>query len=143
MLNHVKTLFDEKEFFSDNFTVSLKLLKDGSLRGKITHFAPSLKLTTPFDGLYCRHKKEIDAVFFIDWSDVNLDWKVLTAFSGRIFSYKHGHSCLILKWLRITESCALPSLFCTNDFEIMFDSPAINLRNEQQKVLRLISFDVF
>lgn len=143
MLNIIKTSLDEKQFFAQNFSLSLKFGENGILSGKITHFAAALKLTRCFEGFYCPKKKDINAVFFIDWSDVDLDWDVLTAFSGRIFSYKQDHICLVLKWLRISESRALPKPFCSNDFEILLDSPSIDLGKEQEKIRSRISFDVF
>ncbi len=143
MLNIVKTSFEKKQFFSKNFSVSIKLNKNGTLTGSITYFAATLKLTKCFEGFYCLDEDNIDVVFWIDWSEVNLHRNILTAFSGRIFSYEYSHICLILKWLRIIESCALPEPFCSNDFEILLDSPSKDPASEQEKILSRISFEVF
>ena len=135
MFSIVETLRTKKVFFSRRFCLSLKLCDNETIKGEMEHFAGGLKLRMCFEGFYRIAGETLELAFFIDWSHPNTDSTVLTAFSGCLIMHDRDSICLLLKWLRVTELYGLAEPCCINDFEILLDCRADDVKAEQEKLL--------
>lgn len=121
MDNKINPLIGEKTFSCPEFRISIKFLKNGLIRGTLTHFPIKVNLRREFDGLYCQDKRDLRFTFFVEWVDADLAWKALTCFSGRICKHQEP-KCLILKWLQINETYTKIGSYSVRDSAVLVDS---------------------
>lgn len=90
-------------FFSDSFLIQLKNIDEYGIEGRIVHYPIGLNLVKSFRGLLTKESGLIKFSFFIEWSNPNLNEKVLTAYSGEIFRSGTKETRLTLEWLQVSE----------------------------------------
>ena len=93
-----------KNFFSEQFNLTLNLYPNGAINGKLYPFAEFGSISKEVTGLYSIINSNCVLSFFCEFRDPNLISKTLISYLGEILTYDEKNECLILRWLMIQDT---------------------------------------
>ena len=126
-----------KNFFSEQFNLTLNLYPNGAINGKLYPFAEFGSISKEVTGLYSIINSNCVLSFFCEFSDPNLISKTLISYLGEILVYDEKNECLILQWLMIQDTPG--SNVIDRDIAILYNSRHRDGVVEARKVKRYIS----
>ena len=126
-----------KNFFSEQFNLTLNLYPNGAINGKLYPFAAFGSISKEVTGLYSIINSNCVLSLFCEFRDPNLISKTLISYLGEILTYDEKKECLILRWLMVQDAPATKII--DRDIEILFNSRHRDGVVEMRKVKRYIS----